>query len=177
MQNRLVGMKPHTVTRRQSYKNARRMVYITGNNITAGKVLLMYIKTFIFLFHAAQEIDDTFSYCDFFYILLPLWTVDTVVFWILNLGVILYVKMLPLKTVALKMAWATGQTKAKNRYNCFVMLLRTAYNDTLEFIGMWGITRLTLKHTAPVIACIIFAGEQPKFWRVNFTASWYVWWI
>jgi hypothetical protein len=145
MQNGLVGMKPHTVTRRQSYKNARRIMYITGNNITGGKVLLMYIKTFTFLFHAAQEIYNTFSYCDFFYILLPLWTVDTVVFLILNLGVILYVKMLPLKTAALKMVWVIGQTQAKNRCNCFVMLLRTAYNDTVGFIGMWGIARLTLK--------------------------------
>jgi hypothetical protein len=148
------------------------MKYFTGNNITAGKVLLMYIKTFSFLLHAAQEIEHTFSYCDFFYILLSLWRADTVVFWVLNLGVILYVKMLPLKIVALKMMWAIGQTQAKNQENCYVILFLTAYNDTAGIIGMWGITTLTWKLTTPVIARIRVVGEQPKYWRANFAASW-----
>jgi hypothetical protein len=47
-----------------------------------GKVLLMYVKMqqISFLFHAAEEIENTLSYCEFCYVLLSLYTVDTVAF-------------------------------------------------------------------------------------------------
>jgi len=72
MQNGLVWYKAANRYSKAVYKNAKKKkkAICHRKRHTAGKVLLIYIKWFSFLFHAAEEIENTLSYFDFFYKLL-----------------------------------------------------------------------------------------------------------
>jgi hypothetical protein len=69
MQNGLVLHKAANRYSKAVLQKCEEKKIITGNDITAGKVLLIYIKTSL-LFHAAEEIENTLSYSDLFYKLL-----------------------------------------------------------------------------------------------------------